>query len=129
MTRAHACASPSALIASLLVGGSTAYVLASRSDQQQRSRPRHRSAPCARQSSPTGPRIVFRNTAIGADYGEVAMVPLAAPQGLEPSATLSATASSPVDATRCASPPTAASSRPTPATVHEQRDAAPTRSR
>jgi hypothetical protein len=65
----------------LLVGGAVAYLVSSRSEQQAalRNATPQATVPLAQVS--TGPRIVFRNTAIGADYGRVAMVPLSDPGG------------------------------------------------
>jgi hypothetical protein len=65
----------------LALGGTTAYVLVAREGQRQ--------AAAAAPAQPTvsvaslrdEPRIVFRNTAIGPDYGKVAMVPLSDPGG------------------------------------------------
>jgi hypothetical protein len=68
-------------LAVLLLGGTTAYLLGSRADQQQaiRTAPTQDTVDVATISS--GPRIVFRNTAIGPHYGKVAMVALDAPRG------------------------------------------------
>ena len=65
----------------LALGGTTAYVLVARDGQRE--------AMAAAPAQPTvsvaslqdQPRIVFRNTAIGPDYGKIAMVPLSDPGG------------------------------------------------
>ena len=68
-------------LAVVLVGGTAAYLVSSRHTQQEaiRTAPTQSGAPAA--SVAAGPRIVFRNTAIGPDYGKVAMVPLSSPAG------------------------------------------------
>ncbi len=69
------------VVGALLLGGTVAYLVASRSDQQQAisSAPAQRTVPVAELSS--SPRIVFRNTAIGPAYGRVGMVALTDPGG------------------------------------------------
>lgn len=65
----------------VLVGGTTAYLLLSRArqDEAARTAPPQSTVSLARVEA--GPRIVFRNTAIGPAYGRVAMVSLADPAG------------------------------------------------
>ena len=65
----------------VLVGGTTAYLLLSRAKQEEavRTAPPQNTVSLSQVSS--GPRIVFRNTAIGPAYGRVAMVSLADPGG------------------------------------------------
>jgi hypothetical protein len=63
------------------MGGTLGYVLGVRDSQQQavRGAPAQPTVPVA--SVESGPRIVFRNAAIGPGYGQVAMVPLSDPGG------------------------------------------------
>ena len=63
------------LVAALLAGGTAAYLLSSRATREQaiRTAPTQSTAPL--DSIAHAPRIVFRNTAIGLNYGRVAMVP------------------------------------------------------
>jgi hypothetical protein len=65
----------------VLVGGATAYLVVSRARQEEaiRSAPPQSTVSLAQVAG--GPRIVFRNTAIGSAYGRVAMVSLANPGG------------------------------------------------
>ena len=65
----------------VLVGGTTAYLVLSRARQQEavRTAPPQSTVPLTQIAS--GPRIVFRNTAIGPAYGRVAMVSLTNPGG------------------------------------------------
>jgi hypothetical protein len=67
------------VVVALAIGATAAYLLLARGQQQRalRSAPAQDTVPVA--SVEDGPRIVFRNTAIGPDYGKVAMVPLADP--------------------------------------------------
>jgi hypothetical protein len=69
------------VVAVLLLGGTAAYLLHSRADRDAaiRNAPTQSTAPLDRIAN--GPRIVFRNTAIGPNYGRVAMVSLADPGG------------------------------------------------
>lgn len=70
-----------AVVGFVLVAGTAAYLLHSREAQQRAiaAAPTQTTAPLT--SIAAGPRIVFRNTAIGQDYGRVAMVRLQAPGG------------------------------------------------
>lgn len=68
-------------LAVVLVGGTAAYLVGSRDAQLTAARAAPAQATVAAASVASGPRIVFRNTAIGPDYGRVAMVPLSAPGG------------------------------------------------
>jgi hypothetical protein len=70
-----------AVVGVLLVGGTTAYLVHSRADREQAiaTAPTQTTVPLA--SVAGQPRIVFRNTALGPNYGRVAMVPLSAPGG------------------------------------------------
>jgi hypothetical protein len=70
-----------ALVAVLLVTGTTAYLLSSRADTLRAGTTTTSGPSTAPAEVPSGPRIVFRNTAIGPDYGKVAVVPLASPAG------------------------------------------------
>lgn len=65
----------------LAVGATTAYVVMAREGQRQAAAaaPAQATVPVA--SVESGPRIVFRNAAIGPSYGQVAMVPLSDPGG------------------------------------------------
>ena len=64
----------------VLVGASAVVVVRARSVQQQlASAPTQPTVSLAAVS--TGPRIVFRNMALGPNYGQVAVVPLADPAG------------------------------------------------
>jgi hypothetical protein len=70
-----------AVVCVLAVGGSVAYLIGSRTHQDDLAR---HAAPVAQTSLATieqQPRIVFRNTALGTSYGMVAMVALADPAG------------------------------------------------
>jgi hypothetical protein len=69
------------VVGALLLAGTAAYLLRSRADRDLaiRTAPSQTTAPLDTIAS--GPRIVFRNTAIGPDYGRVAMVSLSAPSG------------------------------------------------
>lgn len=71
-----------AVAAVLLATGATAYLLNSRADRSGAGATATSEPTTASPAMPTGPRIVFRNTAIGPDYGKVAAVPLASPGGL-----------------------------------------------
>lgn len=65
----------------LLLGGATAYLLVARDRRQEEegaARSQHTVSPASLAKTP---RVVFRNTALGADYGRVAMVPLSDPAG------------------------------------------------
>ena len=65
----------------LAVGGAAAYVLVAR-DGQREATAAAPAQPTVSVASVQGePRIVFRDTAIGPDYGKVAMVPLSDPGG------------------------------------------------
>lgn len=68
-------------IAVVLIGGTAAYLVLSRTRQQEavRAAPPQNTVSLAQIAG--GPRIVFRNTAIGPAYGRVAMVSLADPSG------------------------------------------------
>ncbi|GAB3449180.1 PD40 domain-containing protein [Phycicoccus ginsengisoli] len=68
-------------LALVLVGGTAAYLVRSHDARQEAVRTAPAQATVAVATVQSGPRIVFRNTAIGPDYGRVAMVPLAAPGG------------------------------------------------
>jgi len=68
-------------LAVVLVGSTAAYLVGSRRSQQEAIRTAPGQATVSVAAVSQGPRIVFRNTAIGPDYGKVAMVPLAAPGG------------------------------------------------
>jgi hypothetical protein len=70
-----------ALLAVVLIAGTAAYLVRSKGQQELavRRAPHQNTAPVA--SVASGPRIVFRNTAIGPDYGKVAMVRLDNPGG------------------------------------------------
>ena len=65
----------------VLVGGTTAYLVLSRAKQQEAVRTATPQSTVSLAQVTAGPRIVFRNTAIGPAYGRVAMVPLADPGG------------------------------------------------
>ena len=67
-----------ALVAVCLVAvaATAAYLLASRDSQQRALREAPAQATVSVAALQEGPRIVFRNTAIGPNYGRVAMVPL-----------------------------------------------------
>jgi hypothetical protein len=70
-----------AVIAALLLAGAAGYGIMAWADHRSRA-----SAPSQVQSElaperPTGARVVFRNTALGAEYGLVASVPLSDPSG------------------------------------------------
>lgn len=69
------------LVGALLVAGTATYLVLSRQKQQEavRNAPKQDTVPVSAVAS--GPRIVFRNTAIGTDYGRVAMVRLTDPKG------------------------------------------------
>lgn len=70
-----------AVIAALLVAGTALWIARSRSTQlaEIATAPTQATAPLTQVES--GPRIIFRNTALGPDYGRVAMVPLDDPGG------------------------------------------------
>ena len=70
-----------ALVAVCLVAvaATAAYLLASRDTQQRALREAPAQATVSVAALQEGPRIVFRNTAIGPNYGRVAMVPLGDP--------------------------------------------------
>ncbi|WP_270887409.1 TolB family protein [Pedococcus sp. 5OH_020] len=70
-----------AIVAVLLLGASAAYLLVSRSEQQHVTQNAPGQSTVQLASVSTGPRIVFRNTAIGPNYGRVAMVRLGSPAG------------------------------------------------
>jgi hypothetical protein len=63
----------------LAVAATAAYLLASRGTQQRALEEAPAQATVSVASVQEGPRIVFRNTAIGPNYGRVAMVPLGEP--------------------------------------------------
>jgi hypothetical protein len=69
------------IVAVLAIVGATAYVLRVRSGQQAASATAPGRSTDALQSVGSVPHVVFRNTALGAQYGRVAMVPLSAPDG------------------------------------------------
>lgn len=73
----------------LLVGGTVAYLVAARDRQQSAARSAKPQDTVQLSQVSTSPRIVFRNTAIGRDYGRVAMVPLIDPGGPRAITTLS----------------------------------------
>lgn len=70
-----------AIIAFLVLAGTAVYLVVSRAQQQAQtaSASAPQSVPLAQVES--APRIVFRNTALGTNYGVVSMVPLADPSG------------------------------------------------
>jgi hypothetical protein len=70
-----------AAIAVLLVSGTAAYLVHSRATREHTVTNAPAQSTMALSAVEGVPRIVFRNTAIGPDYGRVAMVPLAAPDG------------------------------------------------
>lgn len=65
----------------LAVGGTTGYLAVARAQQQLEQRSAPAQATAAPGTLAREPRIVFRNTAIGGNYGKVAMVPLDDPSG------------------------------------------------
>lgn len=70
-----------AAVVALSVAGTVVYVVSVRSEREREAAAAP-VAPVADLSTVSGkPRIVFRSTAIGDDYGKVAVVPLAAPAG------------------------------------------------
>lgn len=70
-----------AVFAVLLIVATTLYIARSRSaiDEQSTTATAQTTVPVAQVES--GPRIIFRNTALGPNYGKVAIVPLADPGG------------------------------------------------
>lgn len=68
-------------ICAVLVAGTVAFVVVNRSAQVAAVAAAPAQATTSASALATGPRIVFRNTAIGANYGRVAMVSLADPAG------------------------------------------------
>jgi len=68
------------LVAIALLGGTAAFVARSRADQERTAAAAPTQSTVAQAAVETGPRIVFRNSALGPAFGEVAMVPLAEPQ-------------------------------------------------
>ena len=68
------------LVAMALVGGVAAFVARSRADQERATAAAPAQSTVAQAAVETGPRIVFRNSALGPAFGEVAMVPLAQPK-------------------------------------------------
>jgi hypothetical protein len=69
------------VVGALLVAGTAAYLLGSRAQQQRTALVAPALATIPLDAVANVPRIVFRNTALGAGYGKVAMVPLSAPSG------------------------------------------------
>lgn len=68
-----------ALAAVVLVGATAGYVAWSRADQQRTVAAAPTQSTVAASSIENSPRIVFRNSALGQTFGEVAMVPLDQP--------------------------------------------------
>ncbi|HEX6056274.1 MAG TPA: hypothetical protein VFY98_10730 [Intrasporangium sp.] len=69
------------MVAALLLASTTAYVLVARKAQLDAAASAPEQPTTSAEAIGSGPRIMFRNTAIGPDYGRVAMVPLDAPGG------------------------------------------------
>lgn len=67
------------VVALALVGGVAAFVVHSRADQERTTAAAPTQNTVAEATVEAGPRIVFRNSALGPAFGEVAMVPLAKP--------------------------------------------------
>lgn len=65
----------------LTIGGAAGYVLKSRADHDAAVANAPKVEKSALENVDSRPRIVFRNTALGDDYGKVAMVPLSDPGG------------------------------------------------
>jgi hypothetical protein len=70
-----------AAICLLIIGGTLTYLLRAHSDRQRAARDVPKVAQTDIASVQSQPHIVFRSTAIGSDYGKVAMVPIANPVG------------------------------------------------
>ncbi|HEY2044273.1 MAG TPA: hypothetical protein VGH11_16480 [Jatrophihabitans sp.] len=70
-----------AVVCAVAIGGAAGYLLHSRKSQDKavRSAPTVAKVPVSQIAG--GPRIVFRNTALGSGYGTIAMVSLANPSG------------------------------------------------
>jgi hypothetical protein len=69
------------VVALVLVGSTAAYLLNARADRERAIRTAPQQSTVSLESLASGPRIVFRNTAIGPNYGKVAMVALKDPGG------------------------------------------------
>lgn len=65
----------------LAVGSVVAYLLSARGEQRGEAGSSRAQSTTSVSAVESGPRIVFRHTGIGPDYGRVAMVPLGAPSG------------------------------------------------
>lgn len=70
-----------AAVAVLLVSGTAAYLVHSRTAREQAAASAPKQQTQSIDAVEAGPRIVFRSTALGPDYGRVAMVPLDDPGG------------------------------------------------
>ncbi|MEO6999488.1 MAG: hypothetical protein ABI112_15515 [Terracoccus sp.] len=70
-----------AIIAVVLVAGTGWYLASSRAEQLQQTAAAPAQASVSLATVRAGPRIVFRNAALGSEYGVVSMVPIADPAG------------------------------------------------
>ena len=70
-----------AVVCALVVGGAVAYVLSSRATRASAAKAATPAARLPLAAVAGGPRIVFRETSLGGEYGRVSMVPLADPAG------------------------------------------------
>ena len=68
-------------LAVVLVAATVTWIILSRERQAERARTAPTQARLSLGQVESGPRVVFRNTALGPHYGQVAMVPLSDPAG------------------------------------------------